>query len=206
MAPPEPAPRRRAQPRIRVLCADPAWMPKDKLPGPTRGAERNYQCIPTQEICFMAARPRREYTGMSVPPLADDAILFLWRLASMPHDALQVAEAWGFRVVSEIVWLKRTKNGLPWFGMGRTVRGAHETALIAVRGRSSKIVRCRSIRSTFEAPVPVDPATGRYIHSAKPEIFYTDIVQRISAGPYCEMFARQRRRGWLSLGNQLPNI
>ena len=53
-------------------------------------------------------------------------------LASMRLDAL--SEGWGFRVVTEIVWQKLTKHGRPWFGMGRTVRASHETALVCLRG------------------------------------------------------------------------
>ena len=91
---------------------------------------------------------------LPLPPIADNAALFLWHLASMQTDALAVAEAWGFRVVSEIVWQKLSKHGRPWFGMGRTVRASHETALVCLRGPASALIRSRSIRSTFAAPVP----------------------------------------------------
>jgi N6-adenosine-specific RNA methylase IME4 len=209
--------------RFRCIAADPPWAPRDQLPGPRRGAARQYPVMPTPAI---AAFP--------LPPLFDEAVLFLWRLASMQRDALEVATAWGFRVVSEVVWRKLTKSGLPWFGMGRTVRSAHETALVCLRGRAAALVRCRSIRSMFAAPVPTygpghprigqplldedgEPMVDRkgrprvirvgdYIHSAKPEAFYTQIVEPLVRGPYVELFARRRRPRWHAIGNQVPEL
>lgn len=175
-----------------VLCADPPWKFGDKLPGETRGAEKQYPCVPVADIC-----------AMELPPLADDCVLFLWRVASMQQEALDVAFHWGFKVKTEIVWQKLTKNGLHHFGMGRTVRASHETCLVAHRGKPK--LRDRSIRSTFSAPIPVGP-DGKYIHSAKPECFYTDIVQRLYAGPYAEMFSRRTREGWTTYGNQVGKL
>ena len=122
-----------------------------------------------------------------------------------------LSDAWGFRVVSEVVWQKLTKRGRPWFGMGRTVRAAHEAALVCLRGRASALIQSRSIRSTFSAPVPTfgpgHPCVGQplldelgrplfdsrdrlrairvgdYIHSAKPEAFFTQLVEPLVCGP-----------------------
>jgi N6-adenosine-specific RNA methylase IME4 len=149
----------------------------------------------------------------------------------MQTDALAVADAWGFRVVGEVVWQKLTKRGRPWFGMGRTVRASHETALVCLRGPASALIQSRAIRSTFAAPVPTygpghpcvgqplldelgRPLLGRrgrprairvgdYIHSAKPEAFFTEVVEPLVCGPYVELFARRRRRNWHAIGNQL---
>jgi N6-adenosine-specific RNA methylase IME4 len=210
----------------RVIAADPPWAPDDKLPGDTRGAAHQYPVMTTEAI--EAYLPRLDVQ------IACTAILFLWRLSSMQRDALGVVRAWGFRDLSEVVWNKTTKNGLPWFGMGRTVRGAHETALICVRGPASEIVTGRDVRSVFTARVPTyqvgDPAIGRilfdedgspardkqgrvrrnsvggYIHSAKTPEFFTQIVLPLvgTAGPNLDLFARQRRPGWDAVGNQLP--
>lgn len=173
--------------KFRVLCADPPWQFGDKLPGKTRGAARQYKTMSAPEL-------RR----FALPPLADDAYLFLWRVASMPQEALDLVYAWGFTPKSEIVWEKLTKNELLWFGMGRTVRASHETCLIATRGNPKPI--SRSERSIITAPVPVD-SKGRYIHSAKPEAFH-DKIERLARGPYVELFARRQRPGWTCLGDQ----
>lgn len=188
------------------IVADPPWAPRDKLPGPTRGAAKQYPVMSTPEIWGLADVNVAGELRIYREPVAKDAILFLWRLASMQADALAVATSWGFDVKSEVVWQKLTKNGLPWFGMGRTVRASHETCLVAVRGRASKVIRAKNIRSTFSAPVPVDDE-GHYIHSAKPDAFFDDVAMPLVGDvPRLEIFARTRRPGWDAIGNQLPPI
>ncbi len=165
---------------FRVLVADPPWPFKDRLPGPGRGAEKHYRLLTIPEL-----------ERFPLPALADDAHLFLWRVASMQEEALRLARAWGFTVKSEIVWLKRTEGGGRWFGMGRQVRAEHEVCLIATKGRP--LVQSRSIRSTFVAET--------LEHSEKPrEIF--EIIERLCLGPYVELFARRQRPGWTCLGDQ----
>lgn len=168
-----------------VLCADPPWKFGDKLPGEGRGAEKNYPCMTVEQIC-----------AFELPSLAPDCYLFMWRVSSMVEEAYRVVRAWGFVPKSEIVWQKLTVNGKPWFGMGRTVRASHETAIIAVRGKPHPLVR--NIRSTFSAAARKDK------HSAKPEEFY-DLIERLAPGPYVELFARRHRTGWECLGNQVDN-
>jgi N6-adenosine-specific RNA methylase IME4 len=41
----------------------------------------------------------------------------------------------------------------------------------------------------------------RGIHSAKPDAFL-DVVERVSPGPYVELFARRARFGWDYWGNE----
>lgn len=77
-----------------VLSIDCPWKPRDSLPG-ERGAAWKYETIATADLCKLV-----------LPPRAERCVLFLWRLASMPQDALDVVKAWGFEPVSEIVWIK----------------------------------------------------------------------------------------------------
>lgn len=183
--------------RPRVVVADPPWKFGDTLPGDKRGAAKHYDVMDADAI----ARLR-------IPDVADDAHLFLWRVASMQREALDVVAAWGFDVKSEIVWLKRTKTGKRWFGMGRHVRAEHEVCLICTRGRGAG-VRDRSQRSTFTTELYLDDDGGGSFeavageHSRKPDEFYA-IVEALVPGPYVELFARRPRPGWQSIGNQLP--
>lgn len=173
--------------KYRVLCADPGWPFDDALPGDTRGAEKNYAVMTIEDI-----------KNFPLPSLADDCTLFLWRVASMQQEALDVVKAWGFTVKTEIVWLKKTINGRRWFGMGRTVRAEHEICLVATRGRPETINK--SIRSTFTTEFDFEGLSalvGR--HSEKPEAFY-QIIEALRTGPYLELFARRQRPGWTCLG------
>lgn len=191
----------------RVLTADPAWMFDDKLPGAGRGAAKNYR---EQHIDDIITRRNFEF---SWPLLADDCLLFLWRVASQGDEAYDVMRGWGFEPKSEIVWCKYTKHGKKWMGMGRTGRQAHEICYIGTRGRSANVMQDLGTRSTFDAKVPCYEANhpkvlagkvkaGSYIHSGKPEEF-RDLVHRMAKGPYVELFGRRTRPGWDVRGNEV---
>lgn len=98
-----------------------------------------------------------------------------------------------------------TGCGTPWFGMGRYTRNAHETCVIATRGKMASKILDHSIPSTLHAPMPWNWETNRPYHSAKPEVFYS-LVERLARGPYVEMFGRRRRSGWTVLGNQVGKL
>lgn len=186
----------------RVLVADPPWPFEDKLPGKARGAEKHYTCLPIHEII-----------RFPLPTLAPSAVLFLWRVASMSEEALAVVRGWGFIPKSEIVWVKTNPDfpaeeevfsdtppgGLDEraaMGMGRIVRGSHETCLIATRGRIEPAHK--GTRTVFFAP--------RGEHSAKPDKFYQIVERLFPADPFgapTELFARRERAGWRCYGNEL---
>jgi N6-adenosine-specific RNA methylase IME4 len=173
--------------RYRVVVADPAWQFGDSLG--TRGAAANYTTSGIDSIL-----------NFKLPPLHDDAVLFLWRVAAMQDEALAVARAWGFVPnKGEIVWQKLTKNDKHHFGMGRIVRASHETCLLATRGRPERLNN--STRSTFSAKMPVD-ADGKYIHSAKPDEFFT-LVRELYAGPRISLFERSPRAGFVCRGDEM---
>lgn len=203
--------KRKFVPPARVLVADPPWKFSDGLPGPKRGARKHYKTMSVADI-----------RHFPLPPVTDDALLFLWRVASMQEEALSVVRAWGFVPKSEIVWLKTGQEDRDLvvrigklskhratdeelieiaiaearrtsFGMGRYTRQAHEVCLIAKRGMAS--VKSRSQRSVFYAP--------RGAHSEKPDEFFR-IVESLADGPYVELFARKQREGWSCFGDELP--
>lgn len=166
--------------KARCIVSDPPWRFGDSLPGDTRGASKQYATLRTWEIM-----------RFPLPPIADDAYLFLWRVAAMPQEALDVCKAWGFVPKTELVWRKLTPKGNVHFGMGRHLRAAHETCIVAVRGKPKPLVR--NLRTIFDAPVRE--------HSRKPDEFYK-LVEAFCAGPRVELFARQRRYGWFAHGNE----
>lgn len=168
------------------IVADPPWQFGDKLPGPKRGAEKHYECMSVSEIC-----------ALKLPAIADDAILFLWRVASMAEESYAVVRAWGFAPKSEIVWYKVAVSGKPQMGMGRTVRNCHETCIVATRGKYSKLIDSHRELSVVTAQ--------RRAHSEKPAEFYA-LVERLCVGPRLELFARRHRPGWDCLGSELGTV
>jgi N6-adenosine-specific RNA methylase IME4 len=188
---------------FQTVVADPAWAPRDKLPGPKRGAAKHYNTMPTADIRALAYR---------LPPLAPDALLFLWRLSSMPFDGLDVCKAWGFEPVSEIVWVKTPRAGALSRGrllemvhgmrarkvrilLGHYVRMSHEVCIIAARPGAAARIQRHNIPSVLFAPLGA--------HSAKPAAFYR-LVEALAPGPYLELFARTSRGPqWTAIGDAL---
>ena len=203
--------------RARVLVVDPPWRHDDALG--KRGARAHYgddsmaedeRTISTDDLC-----------DLRLPPLADDCLLFLWRLSNMQEDAIRVLHAWGFGPVkSEVVWRKQAKGsrvckecGIPrdHFGMGRYSRNCHEIALIGRRGNN--IATPGRQRSVFRALPPrleltTEVDSDRYDfearvgeHSEKPDEFYYLVrALTLGVGPYVELFGRRRRYGWRVYG------
>lgn len=171
----------------RVVVADPAWMFGDKLG--KRGAGAKYRCEALEAI-------KRH----KLPPLADDCVLFLWKVSSMQEEAFEVARAWGFQPTKgEICWRKLTITGRKeHFGMGRIVRGSHESCIIATRGRPRPLHRRQ--RSLFSAPTPEKDRKAQ--HSAKPDEFFR-IVRELFAGPRISLFERKQREGFVCWGDEM---
>lgn len=203
---------------IQTLCADPPWKFGDKLPGDGRGAAKNYRVLTVEEIARFLDDPangfeRDHETGLGIPLrhyLAPDCRLFLWRVASMQQEALDVMRAWGFTLKTEVCWVKLSSRSdkTAWdaeepaegdklhIGMGRTTRAAHEVCLVGQLGKPERLAA--NIRDVFFAPYER--------HSGKPEVFYTEIVEKISPGPHMELFARNRRARWTSLGDEIAPV
>ena len=184
----------------RAVLADPPWPMKDqgtRMSPAYRGSQRR-----ELHYCIMSLADIMNLPIIDL--VAKDSLLFLWRLASTQEEALRVVKAWGFTVKSEIVWCKIQKpdpsflSGIDWprprIGGGHYVRNAHETCLVCARGRAASLIQNHSVPSWFLVP------RGR--HSAKPEEFY-GMIERLVAGPYLELFARNKREGWDSWGDQL---
>lgn len=168
-----------------IVVADPPWSFSDALGA--RGAGANYDLLDQAAIESFASDVELQLTP--------DALLFLWRVSSQPAEAIATARAWGFEPKTELVWIKTTTNGLA-FGMGRYVRAAHETCIIAARGRGTSLIESRSVRSVFFA--------DRRTHSEKPEEFYQLLDQLVTPGlRKVEFFARRTRPGWTQIGNEI---
>jgi N6-adenosine-specific RNA methylase IME4 len=113
---------------------------------------------------------------MPVSELAeDDAHLWLWVTNASLRDGYDVAEAWGFTPRSVLTWIKFR------LGLGAYLRNSSEHLLFATRGHAP--VRFRSQPTWMNAPVQE--------HSRKPDEQYA-VIERISAGPYLELFARTK--------------
>lgn len=139
-------------------------------------------------------RARPDYATMSfdqlraldVPAHADDDChIYLWITNRSLPKGFALLEAWGFRYVTALTWVK------PHFGMGNYFRGQTEHVLFGVKG--SQPLKRKDQGTVFHAP------RGPNGHSSKPVEFY-DLIESCSPGPYIEMFSRAKRPGWVTWG------
>lgn len=166
-------------------------------------------------------------------PATDDAHLYLWTTNKFLVEAHELVKAWGFRPITVCTWVKTTEEPIPvlcpacsrygcpchgdancdiWgkaterlpIGVVRAspragyyFRGATEHCLFAVKGKGGDKWQEAHATAWLWPRLP---------HSVKPEAFY-DLVERVSPGPWLEMFARRNRLGWATWGDQaLPHV
>jgi N6-adenosine-specific RNA methylase IME4 len=90
-------------PPARVLVVDPPWAFDDALPGDTRGAARQYHVEGFEALRWF-----------TLPPQADDCLLFLWRVAAMEEQAAALADAWGYTPTGgQLQWNKTAEGSYP---------------------------------------------------------------------------------------------
>lgn len=181
--------------RYRTILADPPWRvagsQDDTRPWCSKGGRRNRETFfpyQTQEIEWIKSLP--------VSDLAEkDAHLYLWVPARFNREGfgVDVVRAWGFEVVSEIVWDKIN------FGLGKFPRPQHEILLVCRRGTLP--FQLNNIGSVQRWHALRAKGNGGRIHSAKPD-GALDLIEQASPGPYLELFARRARFGWDYWGDE----
>lgn len=169
------------------IIADPPWRFENySAKGEAKNPSAHYACMSTDEI---AALPVSHLAG-------PDCAMLMWATAPMLPDAIELMRAWGFTFKSAGAWAKQSSTGNKWaFGTGYCFRSAAEFFLLGTIGEPK--VRSRSVRNLIVAPVRE--------HSRKPEDQY-EMAEALFDGPFIELFARSRRPGWLSWGNELEKF
>lgn len=166
----------------KVILADPPWKfqgwgnagPNDRAP--------KYNRMSGDEIASL------------IVPASKDAILFMWACWPMLPEALKVIGEWGFEYKTIAwVWVKLNENSMgTHYGLGYYTRGNSEPCLLATHGKVSQ-PKARDVQALIMSPIRE--------HSRKPIDQYRKIERLYPAGPYLELFARETRPGWTSLGN-----
>lgn len=161
-----------------TILADPPW---DIHQGGNYGAINHYSLMSLDRI-----------KKMPVGDLAaPNAHLWLWVTNATLRAGFDVIEAWGFTPRSPLTWVK------PRYTLGNYLRNATEHLLFATRGKAP--VEFRSQPTWMFAPLQD--------HSHKPEEQYA-VIERVSPGPYLELFARRRppsSQAWSVWGNEIDS-
>lgn len=182
--------------KYRAIMADPPWpiggSQNDGRPWCSKGGRRSRETFfpyETQPLDWISSLP---VAGLADP---DGSHLYLWVPAGFNREGIgvQTATAWGFSVVSEIVWDKIN------FGLGKFPRPQHEILLVCRRGKLPFQVNNAGSVQRWHAPRA--KGNGGRIHSAKPDGAY-DLIEQASPGPYVELFSRRARFGWDAWGDE----
>jgi len=168
----------------RCVVADPPWRPSLHANNPRRatidkaGPQKHYETLTVEEICRLP------------PETSDQCHLWLWVINQHVDWGYTVARSWGFEPQQMLTWCK------PGLGAGR-FQSNSESVLVCRKGKRNGNPFGMTNGTYFQWP------RGR--HSEKPKEFF-DLVERVSPGPYLEMFARTERIGWDAFGNEVQPI
>ena len=172
-----------------IIYADPAWSFNNKRTGGgmTSGASQHYDTLSVNQM-----------SELKVKDIAsENCVLFMWWVASQPKEAIDLVESWGFKIktMTAFNWVKTTRTGKLYFGMGFWTRAGSEMCLIAVKGKPKRI--SGGVRS-----VNLSENTK---HSRKPEIFREQIIKLMGDIPRIVLFAREKHEGWDVWGNEVES-
>jgi len=180
-------------PPYATIVADPPWPYPTAFgqgDGPPRTVKRDGTLARGTAQMGYGVMTMADLILMPVEYLADrNAHLYLWTTNAFVHEAYCLAGTWGFRAKSLLTWTKTHQDdpGRVSMKTGAHFRGATEHVVFGVRG---------SLPLQAPGGFPTGylwPRIGS--HSVKPQAFY-DLVERVSPGPYLELFARAPRLGW----------
>lgn len=173
--------------KYRTVVADPPWPMPDS--GKRTGTGGNWGA-------YQGLRTTLPYGSMSLDDIArlpvgdlaePSAHLYVWTVNRHIERTYEIVRDWGFRPAQLLTWCKAPMG----VGMGGAFTTTTEFVICAKRGNLRHIERVDSSWWLWK----------RGPHSAKPEAFL-DMVERVSPGPYVELFARRDRLGWDTWGNE----
>jgi N6-adenosine-specific RNA methylase IME4 len=117
-------------------------------------------------------------------PAADDCVLWLWTTHKFMRHSFELLDAWGFRDVAILTWVKDR------MGLGSWLRSQSEFCIMAVKGKPP-------IQLTNQTTIIDGPLRE---HSRKPDSFY-ELVNGLCVGAKLDYFSREKRAGWAQVGN-----
>jgi N6-adenosine-specific RNA methylase IME4 len=193
-----------ARRHYRAILADPPWAfqtwwsgranklasPKKKFSYPSRATVPHYQVMREDELLALPV------SDLAAP----DCVLILWTCWPVLEWSLRVMRAWGFEYKTcAFCWVKAHARQIelfqddiePHMTLGYWTRSNSEVALLGTHGKPKRIAT--DVRQAIIEP--------RREHSRKPDCVH-ERIERLVAGPYVELFARQRRPGWDCWGNE----
>lgn len=176
--------------KYNLILTDPPWRQskggKKSVRPKSSGEELDYPVISLDEI--------QQYLLLATQNTEENAIMFLWTIDKYLHEAEEMARILGWKLHARMIWNKVT--GIP---AAFTVRYGHEYMLYFYKGKLTPVAKDErgKIHTVFTEQVKR--------HSQKPEISYQIIERLYPETIKLEMYARQKREGWDTWGNEVEN-
>lgn len=172
--------------KYKIIYADPPWQYRVySKKGQGRSAENHYHTMNIKDIM-----------ALPVDKIADkDCILFLWITFPCLKEGIEVMERWGFKYKTcGFNWVKRNKKKNTYFmGLGFWTRSNSEVCLIGTKGQPKRV--SKSVSQICDARIME--------YSRKPAEIRERIVELCGELPRIELFARDKVKGWDSLGDEI---
>ena len=171
-----------------LLYIDPPWRQskggKKSVRPNSSGKELDYSVLNLEQIEYIIQKASDLTT--------DSSIMFLWTIDKYLFEAEEIAKKLDYKLHARMIWNKVT--GIP---AAFTIRYGHEYLLYLYKGKLIKVAKEErgKIHSVFTEQVTK--------HSKKPEIAYQIIERLYPDTKKLELFARNKRNGWDSWGNEI---
>jgi N6-adenosine-specific RNA methylase IME4 len=168
-----------------VVLMDPPW--RIQVSG-SAFLELTYELMAFEEIA-----------SLPINILQTNGFVFLWTVVSLFERAVTLLGDWGYRIVTDVNWLKVSRRGRYQPSSGFYVQHAKETCLVAVKGTGFDGMRVNRMMDMI--------TKWRNVRqSHKPHELYEAIEETFPGGLFLEVFARSHnlRPGWVSLGLEVP--
>ena len=150
-----------------------------------RSAENHYPTMSLEDI-----------KNLPINNLADkNCVLFMWTTIPLLKDSFSVLDSWGFEYKSiAFVWIKLNKKSDTLFwGMGHWTRSNAELCILATKGHPKR--KSAKVHQVIMSHIQQ--------HSKKPDEARERIIELIGDLPRSELFAREKKDGWDSWGNEI---
>lgn len=150
-----------------------------------RSAENHYPTMSLEDI-----------KNLPINNLADkNCVLFMWTTIPLLKDSFSVLDSWGFEYKSiAFVWIKLNKKSDTLFwGMGHWTRSNAELCILATKGHPKR--QSAKVHQVIMSHIQQ--------HSKKPDEARERIIELIGDLPRIELFAREKKDGWDSWGNEI---
>lgn len=173
---------------FRVIYADPPWWFAKRRVGRVKDVRDHYEVATVAQMRHWG--PQFQYLAGDGP-----CVLLLWATKSNLDAAIELMAAWGFPFSTVfLTWVKTGQKAAYVKGPGTYLGGNAEFLLLGQRKGHPAVMPIRALVA------PDVLAAPREKHSAKPPRVYEVIEACFGDVPRVEVFARQQRLGWASLG------